>query len=305
MDRRKKILVNNYERATDAALNRIVTAHNAVVYPKVGTKDALQIDGSGITREEYTYALKSHFDFVVADESSQTLFAVEFDEPYHRMNPSAIRRDKLKNAICQKLGLPLLRIDKHYLKRVGSFASVLDWVIEIWFMEQEWNKKQAAGEIEWDQEFNPSGVYEWGYVQDGQFIPVNLSDISVDEIVELFREKAVISRPFDPFIRYRAYIIDLSKKGFCGWQQDVSAFDQDFRYGAALAFVSLPNGRYINGHASCGLSFFTSDAVNRPLDFATVELAQKLTQYSQQGLDTTCSAVELHEKRVLVEQKRA
>lgn len=40
--------------------------------------DVLQIEGSGVSNEEYGYALKAHFDFVVADLDSTAEFLVEF-----------------------------------------------------------------------------------------------------------------------------------------------------------------------------------------------------------------------------------
>ncbi len=33
--------------------------------------------------EEYSYALKAHFDFVVVRDDTLALFAVEFDGPQH------------------------------------------------------------------------------------------------------------------------------------------------------------------------------------------------------------------------------
>ena len=60
----------------------------------------------------WRYALQGHFDFLLAyTTSSIRYFAVEFDRPSHMRNPDTIRRDAMKNTICQRLCLPLLRVD--------------------------------------------------------------------------------------------------------------------------------------------------------------------------------------------------
>lgn len=83
MDRRKKIIVNDYEESTELALNRVAKKQNARVFSKIGVADAIDINDSGLSHEAYAYALKAHFDFVFTDASSMALFAVEFDEGHH------------------------------------------------------------------------------------------------------------------------------------------------------------------------------------------------------------------------------
>lgn len=81
------------------------------------------MQSSGLSDEEYSYSLRAHFDFVIADQRSLPLFAVEFDGPRHENDPKTIYRDELKRSLCDKLGLPLLRVDADYLRRrVGRFS---------------------------------------------------------------------------------------------------------------------------------------------------------------------------------------
>jgi len=61
MHRRKRILVNQYEEAVDAALIESASRCNVRVFPKVRIADTLDIQQSGLTNDEYSYALKAHF----------------------------------------------------------------------------------------------------------------------------------------------------------------------------------------------------------------------------------------------------
>ena len=64
-DRRKRILTNEYEEATEIALTESALKCNARVYPKVRVADALEVNHSGLTDDEFSYSLKAHFDFLV------------------------------------------------------------------------------------------------------------------------------------------------------------------------------------------------------------------------------------------------
>jgi hypothetical protein len=170
VDRRKKILDNRYEETTEKALQRSIAKQNARVLTKVRIADSLNIEKSGLTNEEYSYALKAHFDFVVTDSDTKSLFAVEFDGNQHQYDPDTRQRDKLKNSICDKLGMPLLRIDKEYLSRVERFASVLDWLTEMWFLEQAWDGAYDRGELPPDADFYPFLIFEWGYMHENSSV---------------------------------------------------------------------------------------------------------------------------------------
>jgi hypothetical protein len=67
MDRRRRLLINAGETATDAALAECAKEHGIRVFPKARGASALNIDGSGISDQEYSYALRAEFDVVVAN----------------------------------------------------------------------------------------------------------------------------------------------------------------------------------------------------------------------------------------------
>lgn len=130
MDRRKHILVNSYEISTEAALRKVAEKHHVRVHSKIRVADTLNIERSDISNKEYSYAFRAHFDFVIANNETLPLFAVELDELHHVSDPQAIYRDKLKNMLCVKLGMPLIRINAEFLRKVRT-SSVIGWLIDL------------------------------------------------------------------------------------------------------------------------------------------------------------------------------
>jgi ADP-ribose pyrophosphatase YjhB (NUDIX family) len=160
VDRRKPLLLNIGESVTDAVLREVAEKLGRRVFVKPRLADVVNVDRSGLSNDEYSYALKAHLDFVVARESDgHPDFAVEFDGPYHGTDAIAARRDAMKNAICQRLGLPLLRIDADYLQTVKGFR-LLAWLVELWFLNEAFDEAQARGEVPWDEAFDAYSIVE-------------------------------------------------------------------------------------------------------------------------------------------------
>src|SRR6185503_17574285 len=74
-----KRLLNKSESVVDHKLAAVCKEWSARVHNKVRIADVLFIEDSGISGNDYSFALKSHFDFVVTDADYLPLFAVEFD----------------------------------------------------------------------------------------------------------------------------------------------------------------------------------------------------------------------------------
>ncbi len=71
------------------ALERAAQAAGYRIAPKVRVADVLPIENSGLSNAEYSYALRSHFDWVVTEgEDRDPQFAVEFDGTRTRRPPS-------------------------------------------------------------------------------------------------------------------------------------------------------------------------------------------------------------------------
>jgi hypothetical protein len=156
-----KLLVNEYEQLTDDRLVTACRADGARVCPKVRVKDALPIDSSGVSNEQYTFAFKSHFDFVVADRESNVLFAVEFDGDSHG-TAEAKRRDELKNGLCRRFRLPLLRVKAKYLERKYRQWDLLSYFVDTWFLKRAFEAAYEKGMIPPDEDFDPMSVVSNG-----------------------------------------------------------------------------------------------------------------------------------------------
>jgi hypothetical protein len=152
-DGRRRLLVNEYETAADIALGRAADEHGVRIFPKVLLRDAINLRGPDLTEAERRYGFTAHLDFVVAEHDGTPLFAVEIDGPQHHADPNTIARDRLKNAICTKRDLPLLRTEGVFLRPVGNYRTILEWLTDVFLNEKAFYAAQARGEIPEDEPF--------------------------------------------------------------------------------------------------------------------------------------------------------
>ena len=155
-DRRKRLLVNEWEARTDAALAEAAERCGVRVFSKVRVADVLDLDRSGVTNEQYRYGLQAHFDFVIAGlEDTKGQFVVEFDESHHLTDHKTISRDRLKAEICDRFDFPLIRIGSSYLRRELRFT-LIGYLVEVWHLERAFREAQESGQIPWDEPFDPA-----------------------------------------------------------------------------------------------------------------------------------------------------
>ena len=153
-----KQLLNLPEAVTDKRLREVCGDFDAKVYAKVRVADVLQIERSGIDNDQYRYALQAHFDFVVSDSDDRPLFAVEFDGSGHSA-PEAQKRDQIKNGLCDRFGLQLLRINRKYLNAGFSNWDLLRWFCTVFFIKRMWDEDVNSGRIHPDDSiFDPMYV---------------------------------------------------------------------------------------------------------------------------------------------------
>lgn len=100
--------------------------------------DVFRIDGSGISRDDYSFALSYHFDFTMVDRVYEPLFAVEFDGPGHGgRRPDQRRRqrenDHRKNRLCDHFEFPIVRITSEHITTQYRGLDVLTYFAELWF----------------------------------------------------------------------------------------------------------------------------------------------------------------------------
>lgn len=145
-----KRLLNHYEDQTNERLRQVCDAYRVRVYPKVRLADFMQIDRSGISDFEYSYAMRAHVDFLVVNSNSDPIFAVEFDGPTHKRAVQQTR-DDLKNQLCKRFGLPLLRVDTRYLDPRYYDMDLLSWLTGVVLSRRLTSEMFEAGELTLDQ----------------------------------------------------------------------------------------------------------------------------------------------------------
>ena len=96
------------ERRLYPALVKVYGSHS--VQGHVGMGDVVASEGIGLSDAELRYLRLAHFDFVIWDSEERAVAAWEFDGAHHVTDPEQQRRDRLKDSICRKAGLPLYRV---------------------------------------------------------------------------------------------------------------------------------------------------------------------------------------------------
>jgi hypothetical protein len=139
-------LLNQYEEATNERLKAFSEQNGARTFVKIRLADVFRLDRSGLPANEYRFALQSHFDFVVADADLWPLFAVEYDGRLHRA-AAQLARDEVKNALCDRFGLPLLRVNARYLEERANGLDLLGWFVYAWFSCKAVAEAEKSGAI--------------------------------------------------------------------------------------------------------------------------------------------------------------
>jgi hypothetical protein len=213
---RAKRLLNYSERQTYDRLKAVCDRCGASVYAKVRLADVLPIEQSGISTREYSFALKSHLDFVVTDGEHVPLFAVEFDGPSHRARRQQ-ERDRVKDTLLERFSLPLLRVNSRYLPARYRNMDLLSWFVDVWFAEKDFRRQQESGEISRDEIFDPR-----------HFVTVP----SFDRKFPLWLSRRVRGRLFDFCVEGRC----------CDWVPSTwVGVDQDGRH-FGIAWIELSEG---------------------------------------------------------------
>jgi hypothetical protein len=163
---------------------------------------------------------------VVVDNDTLAQFAVEFDGPQHDTDPEVIAHDLMKDGVCERLGLLVIRVDSGFLRQVGRFRLV-EWLAEVWFVGEAYRAAQERGE------FDPMDPFDYG------------------AIIEPSSEGR-LSFP---------YALDMPARGACNRrflagdatqpipESIVSPFGSPSPYAEAWSLLPLQDGTFAVGHA--------------------------------------------------------
>lgn len=117
-----KRLVNRSEETTLCELDALGREYGYRIHSKVRVADVLPIEGSGLCGQLFSFALRSHFDFVACNRDHYPLFAVEYDGPQHGRSLQISRASK-KNDLCERFGISILRLNsKCIIKRYNKLS---------------------------------------------------------------------------------------------------------------------------------------------------------------------------------------
>lgn len=147
-----KKIVNRSEAIVLESLQVIAADYGYRIHPKVRLADVAPIEGSGIRSDLYSFALKSHFDFLACNESHDPVFVVEFDGPSHRGKVQR-ERDRKKDEICRLFEIPLLRINSNHLLKKYNRESLLKWIVSAWELQKSFIEAQEKGHVPEDEDF--------------------------------------------------------------------------------------------------------------------------------------------------------
>lgn len=111
----RRRLLSLDEQIMRDALGDAAPYFGARVYPKYKVADVFHIDQHSVRDSElYSYALKSHFDFVAAVDE-YALFAIELDSDDHWTDAKVAARDRRKQEICEAFEFPMLRLTQRLM----------------------------------------------------------------------------------------------------------------------------------------------------------------------------------------------
>ena len=159
LQERKNRLFNKSEETVYQQLIKSESISQSNVFSKIRIADVINITNSGISKNWYSYALKAHFDFVICDDSFMPKFVIEFNGPSH-LDEKKKMQDDIKAGLCKRFDLPLLQINDRYLKpNYGEKLSLLAWILDIYYIQKEFDIAQEKGDISWEEDLHPLFIY--------------------------------------------------------------------------------------------------------------------------------------------------
>jgi len=147
-------LVNRYEELTHDLLKPVLQRFDLSIYPKFRVADVIEPNDFGVVGALKTFALKSHFDFVICRDRWTPAYAIEFDGPLHAASAQAAR-DLQKDELCRLASLPILRVHDAHLTKDFTDMTLLGWLVEVAEMQAAFDTEQEAGRISWEEGFDP------------------------------------------------------------------------------------------------------------------------------------------------------
>lgn len=152
----KPLIINTAELAAHKILKTVAEPNGVLVHTKIRVADVVFWERYHLAPDLHSYAMKSHFDFVISDSSPpyRALFAVEIDGASHR-EPQAIRNDRKKNELCSTCDFPLARVQSPHTHHGERGVDYLTWLVEVYFAAVAIDEFYASGAAPPDAYLDP------------------------------------------------------------------------------------------------------------------------------------------------------
>lgn len=175
MRKKQGAIKSRGEAGTAGALRRYFRGKPYVVLKDVALNQVLEVERGELTSEEFSYYRSASLDFLICrDDDSQSFeLALEFDSELHD-TPSQAHKDSIKNRLCIRAALPLLRVssDNIILRR---HTPILDYILNAYFGEKAISELRAMGKVSQEEEyfvqFDETSKIQVRLMQRGLFSP--------------------------------------------------------------------------------------------------------------------------------------
>lgn len=148
-------LLNRSEVTAFRELESIAGDNGLRVFSKTRLSDVIAKGAAYLSQREFDYFTRCHCDYVITDAAFRPLMVVEYDGPLHA-DARQQERDAIKNALCRRAGLGLLRINDRHVTRLYRGMSVLRWIIEVSELAKAFDAAQRNGQVPEDEPFDPA-----------------------------------------------------------------------------------------------------------------------------------------------------
>lgn len=142
------------EYKTNVLLRRHFRDKDFLIYKEMALRRVVKIDKEEVDEGEWDYYSKASLDFVICNDDSDQTFEmiIEYDGVQHEKNKLLIKKDKLKDQIFRKTGLPILRIGFEDVELRGDY-SVLEFILDSYFGAKEFEQLREQGNISYDEDY--------------------------------------------------------------------------------------------------------------------------------------------------------
>lgn len=179
-------LLNRSEEVAFRELEAIASDNSMRVFAKPRLSDVIQKDSTVLTQREFNFYTRSHCDFVITNAAFKPLMIVEYDGPLHQSSEKQQERDQIKNELCSRAQLGMLRINARHVTKLYRGMTVLRWIIEVSELEKAFYEAQDAGHVPHDEPFDPA---MFTTVSKGKRFPYWLSAPATQSIHSFFKTR--------------------------------------------------------------------------------------------------------------------